>query len=97
MLEILLITPFTNSKEEREFSRMSQIKTDFWNLLGRTRVDTHLQVSENGVEIPDFNPDPAIEICTSTWKHQTSIWNPENVKNKSSKVLDVDIIIISNL
>ena len=34
VLEILLVTPFTNAKVERGFSRMAGVKADFRNRLG---------------------------------------------------------------
>ena len=66
ILEIFLITPFTNAKVELGFSRMARVKTDFRNCLGRTRLDARLEVSEKGVELAEFKPDPAIDIWYST-------------------------------
>ena len=40
VIEILLITPFTNAKPERVFSRMNRIKTDSRNRFGQERLDT---------------------------------------------------------
>ena len=31
IIEILIMTPFTNAKVERVFSRVNLIKTDTWN------------------------------------------------------------------
>ena len=56
-----LITPFTNAKVERMFSRMKRVKTDWRNKLGRDRLESLLRISEEGVSIDDYNPDRAIE------------------------------------
>lgn len=61
IIELLLITPFTNAKLERVFSRMNRVKTDSRNRLSQKRLDTSIRVSEEGVEISKFNPDPYIQ------------------------------------
>ena len=61
IIEILLSTPFSNAKLERMFSRMARVKTDYRNRLGRTLLDACLRVSENGVELSCYDPDPAID------------------------------------
>ena len=47
-IEILLITPFTNTKLERMFSRMNWVKTDFRNRFSIERLENCLRISEEG-------------------------------------------------
>ena len=61
VIELLLITPFTNAKFERMFSRMNRVKTDFRNRLSRERLENCLRISEEGCDIADYNPDNAIK------------------------------------
>ena len=42
IIELLLITPFSNAILERMFSQMNQVKTDFQNWLGQKRLETLL-------------------------------------------------------
>ena len=60
-VEVLLITPFTNAKLERVFSRMNQRKTDFRNCLWQERLDTQMRVGKEGVRIVELNPNPYIQ------------------------------------
>ena len=48
VIEILLITPFTNAKPERVFSRMNRIKTDSRNRFGQERLDKRCVLSKKG-------------------------------------------------
>ena len=41
IIELLMITPFTNAKLERMFSRMNRVKTDFRNKLSRERLELY--------------------------------------------------------
>ena len=61
IIKLLLITPFTNAKLERVFSRINRVKTDSRNQLSQKRLDTSICVREEGVEILKFNPDPYIQ------------------------------------
>ena len=61
VIELLLITPFTNPKLEHVFSRMNRIKTESHNRFGQEKLDTQIRVGEEGVNITEFNPDPHIE------------------------------------
>ena len=54
---MLLITPFSNRKLERMFSRMLRVKNDSQNKLGCDRLEALLRISEEG---------PSIEILTLT-------------------------------
>ena len=40
---------------------MNRVKTDSRNRLSQKRLDTSIRVSEEGVEISKFNPDPYIQ------------------------------------
>ena len=62
IIELLLITPFTNAKLERVFSRMNRIKTDSRNRLGQERLEIQLRVGEEGVPVQEFEPDRFIQI-----------------------------------
>ena len=55
VIELLLITPFTNTKLERVFSRMNRIKTKLHNRLGQERLDTQIRIGEEEVKIIEFN------------------------------------------
>ena len=61
VIELFLITPFTNAKLERMFSRMNKVKTGFRNRLSRERLENCLRISEEGYDIADYNPDNAIK------------------------------------
>ena len=61
IIEILLCMPFSNAKLEQMFSRMARVKTDYHNRLSRSLLDACLCVSEEGVSISSFDPDPAIK------------------------------------
>ena len=39
IIELLLITPFTNAKLERMFSQLNHVKTDYRNRLGQERLE----------------------------------------------------------
>lgn len=62
LIEILLVTPFTNAKVERMFSRMNRVKSDWRNRLNRDTLDELLRIGEDGPFLDDFNPDPAIDM-----------------------------------
>ncbi|CAB3999783.1 Hypothetical predicted protein [Paramuricea clavata] len=61
IIELLLITPFTNAKLERMFSCMNRGKTDWRNRLERDRLDSCLRIGEEGKSIEEFNPNEAIK------------------------------------
>ena len=61
VIKIFLITPFSNGKLERMFSRMLRVKNDWRNKLGRDQLEALLRISEEGPSIENFNPDIAIE------------------------------------
>ena len=55
VIELLMITPFTNTKLERVFSGMNQIKTKSRNQLGQERLDTQIRIGEEERNIIEFN------------------------------------------
>ena len=61
IINLLLITPFTYANVERMFSRMKRVTTNWRNKLRRDRLESLLQVSEEGVSIDDYHLDSAIE------------------------------------
>ena len=73
VIELLLITPFTDAKLERMFSRMNRVKINFHNRLSRERLENGLRISEEGCDIADYNPDKAIKK-----------WYKGNVRKRSS-------------
>ncbi len=61
IIEILLVTPFSNAKLERMFSRMARVKCDWRNRLSQDRLDALLRIGEEGPSCQDFDPSPSIE------------------------------------
>ena len=61
IIEILLITPFSNGKLERMYSRMLRVKNDWPNKLGHDRLEALLRINEEGPSIENFNHDIAIK------------------------------------
>ena len=57
----MLIALFTNTKLERVFGCMNQIKTELHNRLGQERLDTQIRIGVEGVNIIEFNLDPHIK------------------------------------
>ena len=54
IIEFLLITPFTNAKLERIFSRLNRVKTDYCNRLGQEQLKHLLRIGEV-LEIEEFD------------------------------------------
>ena len=86
VIELLLITPFTNAKLERVFSRINQIKTESRNRLGQERLDTQIHVREEGVNIIEFNPDPHIEKWYANKVRRINGAKPRNYPSKRRSV-----------
>ena len=82
VIELLPITPFTNAKLERVFSRMNRIKTESRNRLGQERLDTQICVREEGVNIIEFNPDPHIKKWYANKVRCTNGAKPRNYPSK---------------
>lgn len=101
VFEILLITPFTNAKVERTFSRMARVKCDWRNRLGRDRLDCLLQIGEEGPSIEEFSPDEAIEKWLNDkvrWLNSSSHKYPEKRKrNNERETVDIAALTLSDL
>ena len=83
-------TPFTNAKVERGFSRMARVKTDFRNQLSRERLSACFRISEEGISITDFNPDPAIELWYNDKVRR--LGSSSHKYKKRSKIVGNDIV-----
>ena len=57
IIELLLITLFTNAKLERVFSWLNCIKTDYLNRLGQEWLKYLLLIGEEGLDIEEFDVD----------------------------------------
>ena len=106
IIEILLCTPFSNAKLERMFSRMTWVKTDYRNRLGRTLLDACQHVSENGVKLSCYDPDPAIDqwfaekvrrISSSSHNYPSKCKSVANKSGESTSVVDNAAIAVSDL
>ena len=60
IFEILFITPDSNAKLERMFSRMLRVKNNWRNRLSRDQLSATPMICEEGPDIEMFNPDVAI-------------------------------------
>ena len=85
VIELLLITPFTNAKLERMFSRMNRVKTDFHNRLSRERLENGLRISKEGCDIADYNPDHAIKKWYEGNVRRISSAKPHKYPNKRQR------------
>ena len=63
IFEILLITPFSNAKLERMFSRMLRVKNDWHSRLSRDGLIATLMICEEDPDIEKFNPYVATSEC----------------------------------
>lgn len=102
IIELLLITPFSNAKLERMFSTMGRVKTDWRNRLGRDRLEASLRISEEGTSINDFCPDAAIESWFNAKVPRLNCSShsyPKKRKTTSSKdgVIDITELTMSDL
>ena len=102
IIEILLVTPFSNAKLERMFSRMARVKSDWRNRLSRDRLDALLRIGEEGPSCQDFDPSPSIEkwfeasvrrLTSSSHKY------PEKRRklDDGSKFVDLTDLVMSDL
>ena len=82
VIELLLITPFNNTKLEQMFSRMNRVKTDFRNGLSREQLENCLRISEEGCNIADYNPDNVITKSQVGKVHRISSAKPHKYPNK---------------
>ena len=75
---------------------MSRVKNDYRNRLGRDLLDACLRVSEEGCDIPSFNPSSAI----STWykkKERHLAPKPHNYPSEKKQVSSVSVIDIATI
>ena len=85
IFEILFITPDSNAKLERMFSRMLRVKNNWRNRLSRDRLSATLMIYEEGPDIETFNPD----VATSEW-YDANIGSsqlPKEEKNIGREIL----------
>ena len=85
LIELLLITPFTNAKLERMFSRMNRVKADWRNKLKRERLECCLRISE-GESVGEFNPDNGTQTWYEEKVRQISAARPHKYPEKRKKV-----------
>ena len=95
VIELLLITPFTNTKLEQMFSTMNRVKTDFHNWLSRERLENCLRISEEGWDIADYNPDNTIKKWYKRKVRRISSAKPQKYPNKRQQTegATIDAII----
>ena len=79
---------------------MNRVKTDFRNILSRSRLDTCLRVGEDRTSIEDFSPGRVIE-CWWNEKRQRLQSPPHNYPVKkaprSSEYVDLSSLTMSDL
>ena len=80
LIELLLITPTTNTKLEIMFSRIWR------NRLSRERLDHNLRIGEEGLSVNQFDP----ESCINRWFNE-KVWRiaaakPHSYAEKRKKV-----------
>ena len=104
IIELLLITPFSNAKLERMFSTMGRVKTDWHNRLGRDRLEASLRISQEcgGKSMDDFCPDAAIDTWFNAKTRRLNCSGhsyPKKRKTTSSKdgVIDITELTMSDL
>ena len=85
LIELLLITPTTNAKLERMFSRMKRVKSDWRNRLTRERLEHNLRIGEDGPSIKDFNPTEAIAHWQNTKIRRVNNAQPHRYPDKRRK------------
>ena len=64
MIELLIITSFTNTK--LEISWIGRAKNDWMTLLTQKLVENLLRISEEGSSIDDFKSEQAINLLYNT-------------------------------
>ena len=82
VIELLLITPFSNAKLEQMFSRMNRMKMDFRNRLSRERLENCLRISKEGCDIADYNPHNTIKKWYKGKVCRISSAKPHRYRNK---------------
>lgn len=62
IIELLLITPYSNTKLEKMFSVMAPVKTDLQNWMRRDRLEASFRISEEEVPITKYCLNAAINL-----------------------------------
>ena len=86
VIELLLITPTTNAKLERMFSRMNRVKNDWRNRLSRERLENNLRIGEDGPLSKDFDPEAAIERWYNQKVRRIGAAKPHKYPQKRQKI-----------
>lgn len=105
IIELLLITPFTNAKVERLFSRMNRIKTILRNRLSTQRLEAQLRIGQEGCPLADFKADEAVEYWLSQKIRRLNGAKPRNypagrqstAASSSAKVINIAAATLSDL
>ena len=97
VMELLLITPFTNAKLEQMFSRVNRVKTNFCNRLSRERLENFLRISKEGCDIADYNPDNSIKKWYEGKVHRIPSAKPHKYPNKLQRTEGATINDITDI
>ena len=105
VIELLLITPFTNAKVERLFSRMNRIKTVLRNRLSTQRLEAQIRIGEAGCQLADFKAENSLEYWLNQKVRRLNGAKPRNYPERrqstaassSSKVIDIAAATLSDL
>ena len=95
IIELLLITPFTNAKVERLFSRMNRVKTILRSRLSSQRLETQLRIGEEGCSLAYFKPKDALDYWFNQNVQCLNLVKPHNYPAKrssastSSQIIDI--------
>ena len=95
VIELLLITLFTNAKLEWMLSRMNRVKTDFCDWLSREWLENCLRIREERCNIADYNPDNVIKKWYERKVHRMSSAKPHKYQNKQQQTEGATINDIS--
>ena len=87
VVKILLITPFANTKLERVFSQMNQIKIDSRTHLGLERIDTQMCISKEGQALWNLSQTLLFRIGTKIKFAILMVQNQENTHQNVKKLL----------
>ena len=92
LFEILLITPFSNAKLERMFSRMIRVKNDWHNRLSCDQLSATMMICEEGPDIEKFNQDVAISKGYDA-KVRRLTSGPHNYPKKRKRLADKSCVV----
>ena len=103
IIELLLITPFTNAKVERLFSRMNRVKTILRSRLSSQRLETQLRIGEEGCSLADFKAEDALDYWFNQKVRCLNLAKSHNYPAKrssastSSQIIDIAGATLSDL